>query len=136
MKTQATILLIATCIIMAACQSLPKAQIVNRPGCITLGGMNPVRIVITANQNDFGVRPPNLCIEPGDTVTVRVTGNRPEGSVRVIGKSGATWINGTNSPDNMEFTFDVPSELPIDTYFYTVVVDDYGVIDPMLTIDR
>lgn len=127
---------------LAGCESLPEVSMMNRPACKSIpggGGNPPNMIIITANQGNFGVAPPNLCVKNGDVVTVRVAGGGlGAGSVRVLGKSSdSRWISGVKGAGN-SFTFTVPDEdtAPPGIYYYNAVVDGFGIVDPMLEIDE
>lgn len=107
---------------------------------------------ITINHGPRGivVAPPDLCVEPGDTVTVNVVpDNRPLNSVSTRAKRDNpgpdSWMNRSNSQFTGRFTLEVPEDVeacPIDTindscqYKYTIEIADFVILDPMITIRR
>ena len=134
MKMNHVVILVTAVFVTSGCSPMPKVSYVGKPDCVG----NAKKIMVTATPNDFSLKPPNLCVKNGDTVTVQVTGPGA-GEVRVSGKPGAEWIKGDNSSNKNAFTFTVPSaEIaePDETYFYNVIVQGYGLIDPMLTIEK
>jgi len=95
-------------------------------------------ITVVATKSEFAVRPPHLCIDPGDTITVNFTGNHPAGTFTLMPKPfvDATWLSATNpgtSPDKA--TIHVPGDADRTTYFYNVLAVGWGTIDPMVTVD-
>ena len=107
---------------------------------------------ITINHGLRGVvvAPPDLCAEPGDTVTVNIIPNNlPLNAVSTTAKPDNPgpddWINGSNSESTGRFTLDVPDEIPTcpedmvdDTckYKYTIEIEGFVILDPMITIRR
>ena len=79
---------------------------------------------ITINNNSNTVAPPNLCVDPGETITVSVS---PEGSsARIEGKSGG-WPSGSGST----FTLVAPES---GTYDYNVYFSDGSCLDPRISV--
>ena len=79
---------------------------------------------ITINNNSNTVAPPNLCVDPGETITVNVS---PEGtSARMEGKDGG-WPNGSGS----SFELVAPDS---GSYDYNVHFSDGSCLDPRITI--
>ena len=79
---------------------------------------------ITINNNANTVAPPNLCVDPGETITVNVS---PDGTAaRIEGKSGG-WPNGSGS----SFELVAPES---GTYDYNVYFSDGSCLDPRVTI--
>jgi len=107
--------------------------------------------IITINHGPRGiiVAPPNLCVEPGQTVTVNIVPNElPLNTVSTRAKSGKTgdnWLNQSNNESTGRFMLDVPENVracPKDTidnsckYKYTIEIADFAILDPMITIRR
>lgn len=100
---------------------------------------------ITINHGPRGiiVAPPNLCVKPGDTITVNTTPkNEPlktEPTKAQSNNPGHNWLNGSNSGHSSEFTLEVPQNVPgcptECTYKYTIVTNEI-IFDPMITIRR
>ena len=80
--------------------------------------------VITINNNGKSVAPRNLCIDPGETITVNVV---PEGSASIEGKSGG-WPTGSGS----SFTLVAPEESG--EYDYNVYFSDGSCLDPRISV--
>jgi hypothetical protein len=81
---------------------------------------------ITINNNANTVAPPNLCVSPGETITVGVS---PEGtSARIEGKDGG-WPSGSGS----SFELVAPDS---GTYDYNVYFSDGSCLDPRIEIDE
>ena len=79
---------------------------------------------ITINNNSNTVAPPNLCVDPGETITVSVS---PDGtSASMEGKDGG-WPNGSGST----FTLDAPES---GTYDYNVYFSDGSCLDPRIEV--
>ena len=79
---------------------------------------------ITINNNGNTVAPPNLCVDPGEAITVNVS---PEGtSARMEGKDGG-WPNGSGS----SFELVAPES---GTYDYNVYFSDGSCLDPRIEI--
>jgi hypothetical protein len=79
---------------------------------------------ITINNNSNTVAPPNLCVDPGETITVNVS---PEGtSARMEGKDGG-WPNGSGS----SFTLVAPES---GTFDYNVHFSDGSCLDPRIEV--
>jgi hypothetical protein len=79
---------------------------------------------ITINNNGKMVAPPNLCVDPGETITVSVS---PDGSSASIeGKNGG-WPSGSGS----SFTLVAPES---GTYDYNVYFDDGSCLDPRISV--
>ena len=80
---------------------------------------------ITINNNSKNISPRNICVNPGDTITVNV---RPNGTTaRIDAKSGA-WPAG----DGTSFQLFVPETPGI--YDYNVHFEDGSCIDPRVTV--
>ena len=93
-------------------------QTMSIPAC-----QNGTRININTNGNK--VSPPNLCVSPGETITVSVS---PEGeSARIEGKDGG-WPSGSGS----SFELVAPDS---GTYDYNVYFSDGSCLDPRIVID-
>lgn len=135
------VLILAT--ILGAC-SLPR-QLSAPDNC--QAGQN-----ITINHGPRGivVAPPDLCAEPGDTITVNIVPNNlPLNSVSTTAKPDNpgedTWMNRSNSESTGRFTMQVPAEIQAcpgdmvdDTciYEYTIEIEGFVILDPMITIRR
>ena len=79
---------------------------------------------ITINNNSKMVAPPNLCVDPGETITVSVS---PEGtSASMEGKNGG-WPNGSGS----SFTLVAPES---GSYDYNVYFSDGSCLDPRIEV--
>lgn len=79
---------------------------------------------ITINNNSNQVAPPNLCVAPGDEITVSVS---PHGtSASVEGKDGG-WPNGSGS----SFTLVAPES---GTFDYNVHFSDGSCLDPRIRV--
>jgi hypothetical protein len=79
---------------------------------------------ININNNGNTVAPPNLCVAPGETITVSVS---PEGtSARIEGKEGG-WPSGSGS----SFELVAPES---GTYDYNVYFSDGSCLDPRIEI--
>jgi hypothetical protein len=79
---------------------------------------------INISNNGKIVAPPNLCVDPGETITVSVS---PDGtSARVEGKNGG-WPNDSGS----EFTLIAPES---GTYDYNVYFSDGSCLDPRIKV--
>ena len=96
-------------------------------------------ITIVANKSQFAVKPPHLCVDPGDTITVNFSGNHPAGTFTIVAKPfiDAPWLSATNPGTNPDkATINVPGDAGGDqTYFYNVTAIGWGTIDPMVTVD-
>ena len=80
--------------------------------------------VITINNNGKTVAPPNLCVDPGETITVNVS---PEGtSASIEGKDGG-WPSGSGS----SFTLVAPES---GNYDYNVNFSDGSCLDPRISV--
>ena len=79
---------------------------------------------ITINTNGQSVAPPNLCVDPGETITVVV--KPPGSSVTIEGKDGG-WPSGSGS----EFTLVAPDS---GTYDYNVYFEEGSCLDPRVRI--
>jgi hypothetical protein len=79
---------------------------------------------ITINNNSQTVAPPNLCVDPGETITVNVS---PDGtSASIEGKEGG-WPNGSGS----SFTLVAPES---GTHDYNVYFSDGSCLDPRIEV--
>lgn len=79
---------------------------------------------ITINNNSKMVAPPNLCVSPGETITVSVS---PDGtSASMEGKNGG-WPSGSGST----FTLVAPES---GSYDYNVFFSDGSCLDPRIEI--
>ena len=79
---------------------------------------------ITINNNGRMVAPPNLCVDPGETIEVKVT---PEGtSASIEGKNGG-WPSGSGA----SFTLVAPDS---GTYDYNVYFSDGSCLDPRISV--
>jgi plastocyanin len=79
---------------------------------------------ITINNNGKMVAPPNLCVDPGETITVSVS---PDGtSASIEGKNGG-WPSGSGS----SFTLVAPES---GTYDYNVYFSDGSCLDPRIEV--
>ncbi len=79
---------------------------------------------ININNNGNKVAPPNLCVDPGETITVSVS---PDGtSASIEGKDGG-WPNGSGS----SFTLVAPDS---GTYDYNVHFSDGSCLDPRIRV--
>lgn len=107
---------------------------------------------ITINHGPRGVvvSPPNLCVQPGDTVSVNIVPNNlPLNAVSTTAKPDNPgqddWMNRSNNQSTGRFTLEVPEEIPAcpkdtvdDTciYEYTIEIEGFVILDPMITIRR
>ncbi len=101
------------------------------------------RITIKHGPGGIIVAPPNLCVNPGDTITVNTA--PPDQSLKTeptkanSNNPGHNWLNGSNSDRTGEFTLKVPDEVPGCVteceYKYTIVTTEI-IFDPMITIRR
>mgnify|MGYP001814125561 CR=1 FL=1 len=81
--------------------------------------------LITINNTAKTVSPPNLCVSPGETITVNVS---PAGeSARIEGKDGG-WPSGSGS----SFELVAPDS---GSYDYNVYFSDGSCLDPRIEID-
>jgi len=79
---------------------------------------------ITINSNSKTVAPPNLCVNPGETITVNVS---PDGtSASIEGKDGG-WPSGSGS----SFTLVAPES---GAYDYNVHFSDGSCLDPRISV--
>jgi hypothetical protein len=79
---------------------------------------------ITINNNGNTVAPPNLCVSPGETITVNVS---PEGTTaRMEGKDGG-WPSGSGS----SFDLVAPDS---GIYDYNVYFSDGSCLDPRVEV--
>ena len=79
---------------------------------------------ITINNNGKMVAPPNICVDPGETITVNVS---PDGtSASIEGKDGG-WPSGSGS----SFTLVAPES---GTYDYNVYFSDGSCLDPRISV--
>lgn len=79
---------------------------------------------ITINNNGKMVAPPNLCVDPGETITVNVS---PEGtSASIEGKEGG-WPSGSGT----SFELVAPES---GTYDYNVYFSDGSCLDPRISV--
>jgi plastocyanin len=96
----------------------------------------PRKVIINVTSQDFGVKPPRLCVSGGDVVEFRVVGN-PH-SVKVVVQSKAItpagWLSGSTSFAGA-FQVRVPDDAS-GSYFYDIWVPGFGTIDPVITVDR
>jgi hypothetical protein len=98
----------------------------------------PKVITIVANNAQFSVAPPHLCVEEEDEIKVNFTGNHAKGVITLKAKpdSDAAWLDVSNPGTNPDHaTFTVPQGTTHATYFYTVTADGWGTIDPMISVD-
>jgi hypothetical protein len=79
---------------------------------------------ITINNNSKTVAPPNLCVEPGETITVSV--GPAETSASIEGKDGG-WPSGSGS----SFTLVAPQS---GSYDYNVHFSDGSCLDPRIVV--
>jgi hypothetical protein len=79
---------------------------------------------ININNNGNALAPPNLCVDPGETIEVNVV---PEGSASIEGKDGG-WPSGSGS----SFTLVAPEESG--DYDYNVYFSDGSCLDPRISV--
>jgi len=79
---------------------------------------------ITINTNSKTVAPPNLCVNPGETITVSVSPERTSASIE--GKDGG-WPSGSGS----SFTLVAPES---GSYDYNVHFEDGSCLDPRISV--
>lgn len=79
---------------------------------------------ITINNNSRTVAPPNLCVAPGETITVSVSPDRTSASIE--GKDGG-WPSGSGS----SFTLVAPDS---GTYDYNIYFSDGSCLDPRIEV--
>lgn len=110
---------------------------------------------ITINHGARGiiVAPPNLCMEPGQSVAVNIVPNNlPLNAVSTRAKPDNpdnprqdNWMNGSNSESTGRFTLVIPANVPAcpkdavdDTceYEYSIEIEGFVILDPMITIRR
>ncbi|MEX0707580.1 MAG: hypothetical protein WD078_06410 [Woeseia sp.] len=102
---------------------------------------------ITINHGPPGiiVAPPDLCVNPGDTITVNISPPAKVNTVSTTAKSGKVadnWMNRSNDqPESFELK--VPEDATAcsedrinDTckFGYTIEITDFIIFDPMITI--
>lgn len=93
------------------------------------------------------VAPPDLCVGPGDTITVNIVPPAKKNTVGTKPKPGNPgldhWMNGSNSQFPGRFSLKVPEDAPacpIDMvddscrFRYAIVITDFVIMDPMITI--
>lgn len=100
------------------------------------------QVNINYETEDFNVKPPILCVQPGDVLKFKLNGN-PHKFVTVEGKgTGDEWISGDNSGKKKGFFVLVPDDLlpegvddPMRVYYYSVTIDgvDY---DPEVRVKQ
>lgn len=120
---------------LAGCANTAYQAADKRPDCPG-AGQNKIRVL--ANQGNFGVEPPHLCVDPGDSIDVQIVGNHEPGDVTMRGSGwfAPKWLRGSNSKSNAGFTITAPDEGSDDPFFYMITVDGYGTIDPMITVRK
>lgn len=79
---------------------------------------------ININNNGNVVAPPNLCVDPGETITVSVS---PDGTSATIESKDGVWPNASGS----SFTLVAPGS---GTYDYNVHFSDGSCLDPRITV--
>jgi hypothetical protein len=84
---------------------------------------------ININVNSRNIAPGNICIEPGDSITVNVTPNGA--SARIESKDGTAWLGGQGGSFNIQVPEDASGEYDYDVYF-----PDGSCIDPRITVGR
>ena len=95
----------------------PECKSMSIPTC-----QNGTRITI--NNNGKTVSPPNLCVDPGETITVNVVPG--EATARIEGKDGG-WPTGSGS----SFTLTAPAS---GSYDYNVYFGDGSCLDPRIRV--
>lgn len=80
---------------------------------------------ITINNNGKMVSPPNLCVDPGETIEVNVT---PDGTSASIESKEGGWPSGSGS----SFTLVAPEEAG--SYDYNVYFSDGSCLDPRISV--
>lgn len=82
---------------------------------------------ININTNSKNVSPPNICVDPGDTIPVKVT---PAGnSATIAGKDGPDWLRGSGETFNLQVPDSATGEFDYNVYF-----DDGSCIDPRIKV--
>ena len=101
-------------------------QVVAQPACEP-GNTPPVcqpGSGITINNQSRSVAPPNICVSPGQSISVTAV---PDGGASIQGKGGG-WPNGSGS----SFTLTAPNAPG--EYDYNVFFSDGTCLDPRITV--
>jgi len=107
----------------------------HRPDCVANSGN---RVKVVADKWKIRVAPPNLCIRNFTaSLTIQVSKIPRDTEVEVHEKKGdpATWLRGTRTGPG-HIRIDVPDEADNRVYEYYISIAGFGVIDPMVSVER
>ena len=91
---------------------------------------------VTVNPSNWStIHPANVCIRPGDTLTIQLPPSTVLSTVATIPKQGDDfWLIGLNSTDNRRVFLTAPDSLPKGEYEYTIITASGGCLDPRATV--
>jgi len=91
---------------------------------------------VTVNPRNWAtIHPANVCINPGDTITIQLPPSTVISTVATIPKQNTdVWLVGLNSTDNKRIFLTVPDSLKKGEYGYTLITASGGCLDPRATV--
>lgn len=96
--------------------------------------------LVTLNTNTLNISPKRVCAVRESTIEFRVVppGKNDVGSVTVRAKDPLdTWLNGSNSPDEMKIEIFIPAWVePEEDYDYAIYLSDGQCIDPRVRVQN
>ena len=121
---------------------LVAACAANPPDKMTDGCARTTHITITPDKAAVSAAPEHICVNRGDTITVKVVrankdaDNPKKGSVSMTPKEGKnTWLSGSNGSDAGKFELFVNDKVVNGTYKYIVNTQGGAELDPRVTVD-
>ncbi len=113
--------------LVAACASMPTDD----DDCV------PAKhITITPSRSAVTAAPEHICVNRGDTITVKIAGSpQKKGSVSTTPKVAKnTWLSGSNASNAAEFDLFVNKDVVNGEYKYIVNTQSGAELDPRVTV--
>jgi hypothetical protein len=113
---QKILIILSLSFLLVACEKVYFDNSARAPRCESpvLSICNPGDPKVKLHLSDMKATPPNLCVEPGDTVEMEIVPKPTEaGTVFVVPKDlRDTWLIGTNYPDKNKVIITIPEWVP------------------------
>ena len=116
---------------VAACEPQPNKT--------TVACSNTTHITITPSRSAVTAAPEHICVNRGDTITVKIAGKKPQkkGSVSTNPKVAKnTWLSGSNASNAGTFDLFVNDDVVNGTYKYIVNTQGGAELDPRVTVEN
>jgi hypothetical protein len=137
---QKILIILSLSFLLVACEKAYINNSAHAPHCksTALSVCNPGDPKVKLHLNNMKATPPNLCVEPGDTVEMEIEpAPSAVATVFVVPKNLTdTWLIGTNYPDKDKIIITIPEWVPeYSDHDYGFLTNNGDCADPRFRVE-